>query len=446
MKQISIHSDCKGPQPRLAYVVSCLQRHPLKPPEVEVGLNKPVADISVRYSQAEPEPFTHFHIPAQHLFFSREKPASRALWANPYRFSGRLVFSVENRQLAEQPLLIGQNFQFDILEAVFFHLSRYEEYFADPADWDEWDMLRGENHFLVRHRLHHQPIVDQLIATFFQALGFSIKRRPVQWVLTHDFDALLKFPSLYRSGRAAVRLLAHGEFRKLPRLARLFLETRTGARPDPFDTFDWLLAKTEVSKVVFMMAGGLTRYDNHYNIRSAKAREVIRLAQERGYRIGLHPSYACWKNKEQFLREKQELEAVAGQEITLSRQHFLHFCFKETIDILEELQIQEDHTLGYQDRIGFRCGASFPFPLYNFKKECISPVTEVPMAVMDGALLGEALLVSAEPYCLLKDFLDANEGQSQVSVNFHNSSFDGVDWEAEKMKALYRFVLGKAAG
>lgn len=188
------------------------------------------------------------------------------------------------------------------------------------------------------------------------------------------------------------------------------------------------------------MAGGKTRYENFYKIEQPKVLKIIEQAKELGYEIGLHPSYLTWKNKAMFQQELTHLEKVVGEKVRHSRQHFLHCSFAETFDILEDLGIENDSTLGYQNLIGFRCGTGFDFHLYNFKKEQAYGFKETPMIVMDCALLAMTNneVLSAEQ--LLKYFLNQNKFNTKITFNFHNHIFDEAKLDNDAMKHLYDFI------
>ena len=53
------------------------------------------------------------------------------------------------------------------------------------------------------------------------------------------------------------------------------------------------------------MSGGTTKYDNLYDIKDPSLNKVFKTAHENNYEIGLHPSYASFKDKRQFLRRKK---------------------------------------------------------------------------------------------------------------------------------------------
>ena len=437
--KISFHPTSIPLPGRLEYVVSFLNNHPLKPAQVVLGFSIGQAAIDIFYSE-EPGRASGaaFSIPPQRRFFNGKR-VSMPLYANAYCFEDEHVYAVEAQKREPRPLMQGRVFQFDILETLFFFISRIEE--LERHSVAEPDRHSESSHFLIRHGLHLEAVADRLAAAFFRALGLEADPPDTKYIWTHDIDVLRKFPSWYKLVRAAGRLLWRKQWRRLFPLLQAYYRTRIKKVDDPFDTFDWLfLGHRGLEKRAFFMAGGLTRFDNHYQVSGAEALEVIQLAFHRGYQLGLHPSYACWADPVQLAKEKQLLESVIGQDVTFSRQHFLNFSIPRTIALLEEAGIHEDHSLGFRMHIGFRCGTGFPFKLYNFEHERESMVTEVPLVIMDSAILAEAKRRGEEPIGFLRRFLEKNRKGTQVSVNFHNSSFDGIEWDRQQMKMLYTLI------
>jgi len=252
---------------------------------------------------------------------------------------------------------------------------------------------------------------------------------------------------------------------------------------DPFDTFDWLLKKEKLlssarswadskspheskgklqanatknssddlesadeyeltNKTLYILSGGeVPKIENHFDLNNPKVLEIIKLAKSRGYEIGIHPSYNAHLKKDLFKKEKEKLETLIGEPIKASRQHFLRWKFPETARIIEELGLKTDSTLGFSDRIGFRCGTGFPYYMYDFEKERAFEFLEIPMVVMDVGLMRDALFEKDNSY--LETFLKANFLNTQVTFNFHNSVFDEVYFENFLKKSYSNLIDSK---
>ncbi len=424
---------------RLQYVVDFLDQHPLKPTHIRFQCQAPQAAIRLIYGPTNHEVADRtFQVPAQQLFFTSEPGVVAPFGMNAYAGKTHTVYAVEVGRHKHVPLLQDRRFSFDIFETLFFHISRWEEVHATDAQKDKHGMLEEKHHLLVRHELHQLPVVDHLVTEILAALDVEVPSRQTEYRLTHDIDAIRKYPSPTKFLRGLARLLfLEGRWSLVPRYIRDYVQVLRGGI-DPYDTFEWLLTRAVMDKVIFLMAGGHTRYEGFYNVDSPEVRKIIALARERNYQIGLHPSYLTWRNANLWAKEKQTLENIIGDQIRHTRQHFLHFDFPDTCEIIEQLSVSEDSSLGYQHLIGFRCGTGFPFHLYNFSKEQPYTFLENPMVVMDVALVSESRATGVAADQLLFDFLEKNKRNTAITFNFHNSSFDPLRPGGAVSEKIYR--------
>ncbi len=436
---VSINFPDQEYRHRITYIAQFLNEHPLKPVACQLSCNNPGAEIQINYYPYNGEK-ANWTILRQNLIFNKTIVSTNQLHANIYRFDHEILYSVESHgSTGDRSFLVDRVFQFDLIETLFFHLSRYEEFHCTPSQWDQWDMMKASEQFLVRNSLQRIPVVDQLVRAFFKALELEPLERPTSYSMTHDIDVLFKFQNPYRFARASLRsVLDKRGWQWHRRVLKSYYQTITKQSKDPYDNFDWMLTEhANFEKIIYFMTGGITRHDNFYKIRSSAAQKYLEMAQRRGYWIGLHPSYATPANSRLFTREKKRLEKASNGPIHHSRQHFLHFDFTETPKILDQNDIQVDATMGYQDLIGFRCGTGFRYRFYNLASDKPTNFHELPMVVMDGALLDESGQDLDRSKILLQTFLDNNAKNTHITFNFHNTIFDHTKRDADTLKKLY---------
>lgn len=137
---------------------------------------------------------------------------------------------------------------------------------------------------------------------------------------------------------------------------------------------------------LFVIVRRQHRRDANYTL--AELRPVLHAALRKGCGIGLHGSYQSVVENRDLKSEVDALEAGIGTKPRGSRQHWLRFDRHERLfGQIEEAGLAYDSTLGFSDTVGFRNGASFAFPPYNFQREEHYRFLEIPLAVMDSALL-----------------------------------------------------------
>ena len=423
MVSISIESEIKR-HPRLFYVISILNKHPYS---IEAGVQFNLnggGDLIMSYGGNLGE--HGFFVPRADFIFG---DVGHDLKMNKYEAEEEYVYSIEKDPRQGSRFYDNGIFGFDIFETIFFHLSRYEERSIKFSDYLT-DRYAFERELLVvKNGLEKVPVVDELIAVFIEKLTNKKVEKGGEIYLSHDIDYISKF----KSPLSIIRKLAgHLRHRKSVKgfgfLWQSYLDYLLRGR-DGFDTFEWMLSKKNIDKTIYFLVGGRHREDNQYDLKGAVFQKALKLSKERGYKIGIHPSYESWDRKELIKREKKKLENEVGEEIVVSRQHFLNFDIEKTPILLESLGIREDSSLGYTRHVGYRCGTGFPFIIYDFQNEKAFDVVERPMVFMDVAWLFEAI---RNDNFAIPEFEDYYGG-----FLFHNSTFDEMGARGVGMKDHY---------
>lgn len=128
----------------------------------------------------------------------------------------------------------SKDFPFDIFSAVFYLLSRYEEYL--PHGKDFFGRFAHENSLAFTENFLHLPLVNSWIMDFEKSLkqrfpDFNTTSRAFSFIPTYDIDIAFAFKQ-----KGVLRNL--GGFLKSPSVERIKVLTRL--QKDPFDTYDWL--------------------------------------------------------------------------------------------------------------------------------------------------------------------------------------------------------------
>lgn len=443
---MKINFTYTGPNPqRVHYVLGFIQGHPYMPRHVRLAMNEwTESDLRIDYTPRDiPLESNEYFLPAQEQVFSNAKLSSS--WqANEYTFAKRKLYSVEPLKSSSSSFIVDRKFGFDVLESIFFHLTRHEEYYCDNSLKDKWDMMKEQHHFLVRNNLHRKPVVDDLVEALLLAIGLEPEKFKSELTITHDIDVLRKFSSTKKVLRAmGGDFIRNKSFKSLSKLYSLYQKNKSGKAKDPYDTFDKLFVEDKHRKIVYFMAGGTSENDEKYDVTSNLFSSIAELAKSRGYQIGLHPSYNSYDDYVMISEERTKLQEAIQGKVRTSRQHFLRFSFWETITALSDSGIYEDSTLGYQHRIGYRCGTAFTYLLYDLRRDRNSKVSETPMIIMDGGLLDECNGDIEVAQKLLEEFIDRYSENSHLTINFHNTIFDPSRYDAINMWKMYHSIVEK---
>jgi peptidoglycan/xylan/chitin deacetylase (PgdA/CDA1 family) len=211
-----------------------------------------------------------------------------------------------------------------------------------------------------------------------------------------------------------------------------------------------LLAASEqagLRSTFFAVAGSGHRRDPSYSLKQIA--QQLSVAAERGFSVGVHGSYRSAVESNSLQQETELLHAVLGRKVLGGRQHWLRFARHE--DLYTEIRKAEllaDSTLGFPDTVGFRNGASFAFPPYDFENEKPHSFLEIPLVLMDGGLQAASLTEKDAPQKLADRVLRESRkyGWGGVAVLWHNpieplavsSAINDVFWECASQRERFQ--------
>ena len=276
---------------------------------------------------------------------------------------------------------------FDIFAAVFYFISRAEEW--RPFQPDTHGRFEADQSFLFRHGLHLTPLVDKWIVHFKNRLNakqsFHLTRTPFRMISTIDVDNLYAYrhKGIVRTLGASAKDIIRFDFFSL----KTRLQVLSGKQKDPFDIYEEvadLCNSLGIPLVFFFLYKTGTRHDRTVDPRTGAFREVFKLLHSKGGSIGIHPSYETSRDEHQLAAEISRIRAD-GADVAFSRQHYLRFDIRSTPAQLLENGIRADFTMGFATQPGFRAGTSFPFYYFDFNSNHSTSLLLVPFCAMDGA-------------------------------------------------------------
>lgn len=277
----------------------------------------------------------------------------------------------------------GASLDFDVLSAVFFMASRYEEYLPYTPDM----YGRFPEKASITHRLGctQKAIVHHWCSLLAAALqkafpGLQLPVYPSGAVFTYDIDVAYA----YRGRPMLTHLLSMGKDvleGNLPSL-RAKWKYRFGLRGDPWDCYDTLLTTPVQQRFFFLAAARRSPYDRNIDPQGPLLQQLIRRLAHKAP-VGMHPSYLSSEQPQLLVQEKASVEKACGQPITLSRQHYLRFRLPQYARQLLALGIQHDYSMQYPEVPGFRAGLCVSFPFFDLESNTITPLMLHPGCIMD---------------------------------------------------------------
>lgn len=207
-------------------------------------------------------------------------------------------------------------------------------------------------------------------------------------------------------------------FDNLQRIPGLLAGTRPG------DYLLRLLDAVQASgfqSTLFPVVRRAHRRDPNYSLETIAPAVAKALACK--FSFGLHGSYRSVMEERSLSSEAAILGERFGKRPRANRQHWLRFesqraLFRE----VESAGMFADSSLGFPESVGFRNGANFAFPPYDFERECPHRFLEVPLVLMDGGLEAEARKSGQSPQQIADDVLteSRNAGWGGISILWHN--------------------------
>lgn len=357
------------------------------------------------------------------------------LYADPFLkgedgiLTNKVAMSVE----ASGQLLPAELFEsaeidaYDALAAIFFCISRYEEYL--PFEADQYGRFPASAAHAYRHGYLEQPVVNQLvndIARRLQAVFPAVQLRLPAASLQLTYDVDLPFAYRLRGWRgiaSGLRDLLTGNFKRSINRYK----TAIGKDKDPYDTFEWLKSihqRHQLKATYFwLLAAKRSSFDPNPATDHPTVVGLIKSIAERA-EVGIHPSYYSSEQPALFASERATLATITGTSIEKSRQHFLRFSLPATYRQLLLAGLRQDYSMGYADAVGYRAGTNLPFYWYDLEKEEATWLKIHPFAAMDVTLSGYQKHGYFDSQKILLNLAKTTKAAGgPFTLLWHNSSF-----------------------
>lgn len=288
-----------------------------------------------------------------------------------------IFFQTDNKQY---------DLPFDIFSAIFYLISRYEEY---NGETDDIGRFRKENSLAYKNNFLTRPVVDEWVykfeSLFAEKTGYT--PAPKQYFRMHSsvvIDNLYKYRhrSIFKNIAQLTGKLFSGQFRSFKHQLRVLLYLDK----DPYDIMDFIIrfhndVKLNPSFFVLMHKGGKDS-KCWYSI-YRPLRKLLR----RSYITGLHPSFHSNSDRKKVRKELKKLEKyITKQRVSTCMFHRLRFALPKSYETLLKIGIVDDYSMGYIDAVGFRASTCTPFRFYDMKHECKTRLMVHPLLFTDESL------------------------------------------------------------
>ena len=331
---------------------------------------------------------------------------------------------------------------FDIFAASFYMLSRYEEYL--PHVKDEFGRFTATESLAYKHHFLHQPVVDIWAYKFKEALQKQFPEFPfpkntyrIKPIIDVPCAYNYKFKGIMRTLGGTVKDFFKFRFKSLYNRFAVIL----GFKHDPDDTFKYIINRQKHTKfkfLFFFLLGDYSTYDKGINPNKKKFISLIKHVADY-CDVGLKVSFFAIDDASILKKEKSKMEEIINKPLIASRQSFSRLNLPESYRHLMGLEIKEDYTMGYVNKIGFRAGTCRPFLFYDLDYEIQTPLKIFSYHMMDYALLNRQSLLDKKK--VLNEIInEIKQVEGEFVPVFHNYTFaDKNRWHG--FKELFNLIL-----
>jgi hypothetical protein len=311
---------------------------------------------------------------------------------------------------------------FDLFGAIFYLLSRYEEYVPD-AVYDHYGRFDPDASWAGRQGWLERPLVDEWIGALGTTLGLT-PPAGTRFSPTYDIDQpwCYQHKGLKTNTLTAAKALLTGRWGQVGEQGKVL----GGRLRDPFDNFDWMdrvnREMPESAVYFFPLSATRNAYDKNPSPGHAGYQTLIREHSAR-YPVGLHPSFYSTTTPGLLASEVALLSRITGLPVTISRFHYIRFRLPEGYRLLLDCGIRADYSMGYGERNGFRASYSRPFPWYDLENETETALQVVPFCWMEATSYHNRGLDAGAALAELNGYraaLDPVGGR--LTVIWHNNS------------------------
>jgi hypothetical protein len=342
------------------------------------------------------------------------------------------------------------DFPFDIFAAIFYLLSRYEEYL--PHQKDMYGRYAHENSLAFKEQFLNLPLINIWIEDFKKALlikfpNFKPRTSNFEPLPTYDIDEAYsyKHKEWWRSAGAAIKDLLKGKWDKFS-LRRKVLDNQ---EPDPFDSYDWIdnlhRPHTFKPRYFFLVTGKTGKFDRNILPKETALQVLIKQHADK-YSIGVHPSWQSGDNSSLIKKEIQTIEHIATLKITASRQHFIRFTLPQTFRYLIDAGIKEDFSMGYGSINGFRASVASPFYWYDLEKEETTNLLLYPFCYMEANSFFEQKFSPAQALEEMRHYYQQVKKVNGTYISIWHNTFLGTDERFNGWREVYYQFIQEVCG
>lgn len=337
------------------------------------------------------------------------------------------------------------DFPFDVFSAIFFLVSRYEEYL--PFRPDKYGRFPHDASLAFKENFLDIPLVNIWLIDFKNALRgrfpeLIFRLKDFKFIPSYDIDMAYsyKYKGALRNLGGFFYAFAKGQWKYLlDRWDVLF-----NNKKDPFDSYEWLdslhLYCRTRAYYFFLVAKKQRGVDKNISTAKQEMQSLIEY-HAGGYTVGIHPSWQSGDEEAVLMEEVDLLQEIIKMPVKYSRQHYLRMSLPETYRKLIDVGIEKDFSLGYGSSNGFRASFASSFYWYDLKSEKKTKLMLFPFCFMDATSYYENRSDPQTAFNELMEYYRKIKSVNGLMITIWHNQFFGSDPAFAGWKEVYEVFL-----
>lgn len=334
---------------------------------------------------------------------------------------------------------------FDLFSAVFYLITRYEEYLEYEPDeygrYAHWNALAWKEEFF------QQPLIDSWLLKFEEKLKqrfspLTTHHSPFSFLPTYDIDIAWSY-------KHKGLLKTIGALLKHPSTIGKRFEVLRGKEKDPYDSYAWLQQLHEQYQLkpiyFFLLAKRNSEYDKNISPKKKPLQQLIR-STAAAATVALHPSTQSTVNPLLLKEEKETLQHITQTAITSTRNHYIQFHLPHSYRTLIAHGFTDEYSMGYGTVNGFRASTSNSFLWYDLEKEETTALRVHPFAYMEANSFYELHQSPEEALTELKQLCTAVQKVNGTFITIFHNHMLGTEPMFKGWREMYEKFVAEVRG
>lgn len=335
------------------------------------------------------------------------------------------------------PVPEASNLPFDIFAASFYLLTRYEEYL--PHVKDEAGRFPAAESLASQESFLHRPVIDiwamkfkKILLERFPDLDMEERKFSTRSLITSESTFIFKNKGFLRSFIGMMLDLFQLNLGRVADRLQVWIRIKS----DPHDIFEdliELIKKYKLDMLFMFQLSDFSVHDRNISHNRIPHRAVIKSVADYS-KVGLLMGYYAMEEIKSLRKEKLRMEEIVHSPVEHAMNSRFNLRLPDHYNDLIELEIHNDHSMGYPEVAGFRAGTCSPYLFYDINMEITTPLKVHPYAFHSS-------LLRSKPKQKLKENLDRMIKEVKEVDGKFTAVFQNQDFSSYGDKKLYYGIL-----